>query len=121
MLVKFDHGYITSNVSNFSWFGVIYYIITISSNYCNHVTVLSLIKVNKNYCVFIIPTYTDGTPADGGKWFYTWLKEAATDFRYGASYLQGLQYCVVGLGNSLYGSNFCKVGLDNSMELAFVR
>ncbi|XP_067932054.1 S-adenosyl-L-methionine-dependent tRNA 4-demethylwyosine synthase TYW1-like [Watersipora subatra] len=66
-------------------------------------------QVNKNYCVFVIPTYTDGFPANDCKWFYTWLGEAATDFRYGSSYLQGLQYCVVGLGNSLYGSNFCKV------------
>lgn len=56
-----------------------------------------------------MPTYTDGTPPESAEWFYSWLKDAVNDFRYGTSYLQGLQYCVVGLGNSLYGSNYCKV------------
>lgn len=59
--------------------------------------------------MFIVPTYTDGKPHDRCAWFFTWLKDAVSDFRYGAAYLQDMEYCVVGLGNSLYGSNFCKV------------
>ena len=32
--------------------------------------------------VLIISTYTEGTPPESAKWFYTWLEESAKDFRY---------------------------------------
>ena len=36
-----------------------------------------------NAClVLIISTYTEGTPPEAAKWFYTWLEESAKDFRY---------------------------------------
>ncbi|KAF6037146.1 TYW1 [Bugula neritina] len=75
-------------------------------------------QVNKNFCVFILPTYTDGSPPAASQWFFSWLKDAASDFRYGADYFQGLEYCIVGLGNSLYGSNYCKVAKETDEWLA---
>lgn len=60
-------------------------------------------------CVFIISTYTDGTPPDDAKWFYQWLEEASNDFRVGKSILQGMSYAVFGCGNSLYEENYNKV------------
>lgn len=54
-------------------------------------------------------TYTDGQPTDGAEWFYKWLKETAVDFRVQKTLLSGLNYCVLGLGNSLYADRFNKV------------
>ena len=58
----------------------------------------------------IVATYTDGTPPDDAAWFHKWLHEGASDFRVSKSLLDGLEYAVVGLGNSLYKDNFCQVG-----------
>ncbi|XP_046841119.1 S-adenosyl-L-methionine-dependent tRNA 4-demethylwyosine synthase TYW1-like [Xenia sp. Carnegie-2017] len=63
-------------------------------------------------CIFIMATYTDGQPTDGAEWFYKWLKETAVDFRVQKTLLSGLNYCVLGLGNSLYADHFNKVGKD---------
>ena len=57
-------------------------------------------------CVFIISTYTDGLPPDSARWFCQWLDEASNDFRVQKSLLQGIQYTVFGLGNSLYEERF---------------
>ena len=57
-------------------------------------------------CVFILATYTDGQPPEGSAWFYKWLRETAVDFRVQKSLLHGLNYCVLGLGNSLYQDHF---------------
>lgn len=59
--------------------------------------------------VFIIATYTDGTPPECAQWFCKWLEESSTDFRVSKSLLKDMSYCVIGLGNSLYKENFCKV------------
>lgn len=64
-----------------------------------------------NAClVLIISTYTEGTPPEAAKWFYTWLEESAKDFRVQHSMLKGLKYAVFGLGNSLYSDHYNVVG-----------
>ena len=62
-------------------------------------------------CVFILATYTDGEPTDDASWFYKWLRETAFDFRVQKSMLLGLNYCVLGLGNSLYEDHFNSVSM----------
>lgn len=51
-------------------------------------------------------TYTDGTPTENAGWFYKWLEETSTDFRYGKTYLKGMRYAVFGLGNSVYVGHY---------------
>ncbi|CAB4044587.1 S-adenosyl-L-methionine-dependent tRNA 4-demethylwyosine synthase-like, partial [Paramuricea clavata] len=62
-------------------------------------------------CIFILATYTDGQPTEGTGWFYKWLRETAVDFRVQKSLLLGLNYCVLGLGNSLYEDYFNTVSI----------
>lgn len=61
-------------------------------------------------CLFIVSTYTDGQPPENVAWFYKWLSETADDFRVQKTLLNGMQYAVVGLGNSLYKDHFNVVG-----------
>ncbi|WAR02429.1 TYW1-like protein [Mya arenaria] len=61
-------------------------------------------------CVFIVSTYTDGTPPESAAWFCKWLEEASTDFRMEKTLLRNMQYCVFGLGNSLYSDHYNTVG-----------
>ncbi|XP_060595141.1 S-adenosyl-L-methionine-dependent tRNA 4-demethylwyosine synthase TYW1-like, partial [Ruditapes philippinarum] len=61
-------------------------------------------------CVFIVSTYTDGTPTESAAWFCKWLEETSTDFRVEKTLLHNLQYCVFGLGNSLYSDHYNVVG-----------
>ncbi|XP_010783878.1 S-adenosyl-L-methionine-dependent tRNA 4-demethylwyosine synthase-like, partial [Notothenia coriiceps] len=63
-------------------------------------------------CVFLVATYTDGTPTVNAEWFCKWLEEASTDFRYGKTYLKGLRYAVFGLGNSFYVGHYNTVGTN---------
>lgn len=63
-------------------------------------------------CVFLLSTYTDGTPPENASWFCQWLREAKDDFRVHKSLLSGLHYSVFGLGNSLYGDNYNKAAKD---------
>ncbi|XP_006859908.1 PREDICTED: tRNA wybutosine-synthesizing protein 1 homolog [Chrysochloris asiatica] len=65
---------------------------------------------SKTVCAFLVATYTDGQPPESAEWFCRWLEEAASDFRFGRTYLKGLRYAVFGLGNSAYTSHFNKVG-----------
>ncbi|KAK5869127.1 hypothetical protein PBY51_010082 [Eleginops maclovinus] len=65
---------------------------------------------NMSVCVFLVATYTDGTPTENAEWFCKWLEEASTDFRYGKTYLKGLRYAVFGLGNSVYVGHYNTVG-----------
>lgn len=67
---------------------------------------------NKSVCVFLVATYTDGTPTENAEWFCKWLEEASTDFRYGKTYLKGLRYAVFGLGNSVYVGHYNTVRRD---------
>ncbi|XP_029805318.1 S-adenosyl-L-methionine-dependent tRNA 4-demethylwyosine synthase isoform X2 [Suricata suricatta] len=64
---------------------------------------------SKNICAFLVATYTDGRPTESAEWFCKWLEEAASDFRFGKTYLKGMGYAVFGLGNSAYASHFNKV------------
>uniref|UniRef100_A0A8C3W6S2 S-adenosyl-L-methionine-dependent tRNA 4-demethylwyosine synthase TYW1 n=1 Tax=Catagonus wagneri TaxID=51154 RepID=A0A8C3W6S2_9CETA len=65
---------------------------------------------SKNVCAFLLATYTDGRPTESAEWFCKWLEEAASDFRFGKTYLKGMRYAVFGLGNSAYAHHFNKVG-----------
>ncbi|KAI4880574.1 hypothetical protein NFI96_018128 [Prochilodus magdalenae] len=65
---------------------------------------------NKMICVFLVATYTDGTPTENAEWFCKWLEEASNDFRYGKTYLKGMRYAVFGLGNSEYVGHYNTVG-----------
>ncbi|XP_068010528.1 S-adenosyl-L-methionine-dependent tRNA 4-demethylwyosine synthase TYW1-like isoform X2 [Melanerpes formicivorus] len=65
---------------------------------------------SRNICVFLVATYTDGQPTESAAWFCKWLEEAASDFRYGKTYLKGLSYAVFGLGNSVYVDHYNTVG-----------
>uniref|UniRef100_A0A8D0GAY8 S-adenosyl-L-methionine-dependent tRNA 4-demethylwyosine synthase TYW1 n=1 Tax=Sphenodon punctatus TaxID=8508 RepID=A0A8D0GAY8_SPHPU len=65
---------------------------------------------SKNICVFLVATYTDGLPTENAAWFCKWLEEAANDFRFGKTYLEGMRYAVFGLGNSLYVDHYNTVG-----------
>lgn len=67
---------------------------------------------NMSVCVFLVATYTDGTPTVNAEWFCKWLEEASTDFRYGKTYLKGLRYAVFGLGNSVYVGHYNTVGTN---------
>ena len=57
-------------------------------------------------CIIVISTYTEGTAPEGSEWFYKWLEDVAQDFRVTKAALNGLNFSVVGLGNSLYEDNF---------------
>eukprot|EP00731_Ephydatia_muelleri_P023224 Em0015g807a len=67
-------------------------------------------KSSCSICVFIISTYTDGSPPESANWFCQWLSDTACDFRVPKTFLSGLHYTVFGLGDSLYGENYNKVG-----------
>ena len=62
--------------------------------------------------VFLLSTYTDGTPPESAAWFCQWLREAKDDFRVHKSLLSGLHYAAFGLGDSLYGENYNKAVKD---------
>lgn len=77
----------------------------------------------KKFVVFIVSTYTDGTPPDDGRVFYELLEDMSTDHRVPKSYLEGtfvvkcaypkdIRFAVFGCGNSLYGKNFNKFARD---------
>lgn len=67
-------------------------------------------KSTCSICVFIISTYTDGSPPEPASWFCQWLSDTACDFRVPKTFLSGLHYTVFGLGDSQYGENYNKVG-----------
>lgn len=64
--------------------------------------------------VFIISTYTAGKAPDGCSWFFSWMEEAASDFRVSKSHLEKINYCVLGVGNSIYKDYFCSVSISHS-------
>ena len=61
--------------------------------------------------IFIVSTFTDGRPPEGVEWFCDWVWDASNDFRVQKALLKEMQFCVFGLGNSLYQDNFNKVGV----------
>ena len=66
----------------------------------------------KSLIVFILATYTDGSPTENAKFFLTWLRESVQDFRVTHGFLKNIKYTVFGLGNSIYENQFNKVALD---------
>ena len=62
--------------------------------------------------IVIISTYTEGSPPESARWFYTWLSDMAGDFRVSHNMLSGLKHAVFGLGNSLYSDHYNTVGRD---------
>jgi len=66
----------------------------------------------KTILVVIISTYTEGSPPDSAKWFYTWLSDMAGDFRVSHNLLSGVRHAAFGLGNSLYSDHFNTVARD---------
>ena len=70
------------------------------------------IKTQSRFLIVIISTYTEGTPPESAKWFYTWLSDMAGDFRVSHNLLSGLEHSVFGLGNSLYSDHYNSVGKD---------
>ena len=56
--------------------------------------------------VFVLATYTEGTPTESAKWFYQWLEDVRYDFRVSKTALAKMNYAVFGLGHSEYQENF---------------
>ena len=75
-------------------------------------------EMKKSVFVVIISTYTEGTPPDSAKWFYTWLSDMAGDFRVSHNMLQGMRHTVFGLGDSLYTDHYNTVARDVDTYLA---
>jgi len=67
---------------------------------------------NNSICVFIISTYTEGTPPESAEWFCKYLEEAGDDCRVQKSMLKGLNYTVFALGNSIYEDHYNTVGIN---------
>ena len=68
--------------------------------------------------IVLISTYTEGSPPDSARWFYSWLSDTAGDFRVSHNYLSHLQHAVFGLGNSLYAQHFNTVARDTDSFLS---
>jgi len=56
----------------------------------------------KSVCVFLVSTFTEGTPPDSCKWLWQFIKDSCDDFRVSKTLLKGMNYTVFGLGNSIY-------------------
>lgn len=80
------------------------------------------------FCIFLLATYTGGSPTEDAVWFMEWLEDAYFDFRVSRDALSKLSYAVVGLGHSDYAENynkvakvvnyrFCKMGAFKCMPL----
>jgi tRNA wybutosine-synthesizing protein 1 len=68
--------------------------------------------------LFVISTYTDGSPPDSCLPFYTWLEDFTNDFRVTKTHYQQVKYAVFGIGNSIYGKQFNTVAknIDNMVK-----
>eukprot|EP01127_Copromyxa_protea_P005461 TRINITY_DN15390_c0_g1_i1.p1 TRINITY_DN15390_c0_g1~~TRINITY_DN15390_c0_g1_i1.p1 ORF type:complete len:687 (-),score=176.60 TRINITY_DN15390_c0_g1_i1:106-2127(-) len=66
----------------------------------------------KKFVVFIVSTYTDGTPPDDGKAFYELLQDMSQDHRVPKTFLEDVKYAIFGCGNKLYVNNFNKFARD---------
>jgi len=64
---------------------------------------------NEPISIFIVPTYTDGTPNEETQGFYNWLEDVANDFRVTKVFLENIKYAVFGLGDNSYGENYCVI------------
>ena len=68
--------------------------------------------------IVLISTYTEGSPPESARWFYSWLSDTAGDFRVSHNYLSRLQHAVFGLGNSLYTGHYNTVARDTDSFLS---
>ena len=57
--------------------------------------------------IILISTYSDGSYPSDASWFGKWLDEAANDFRMQKYAFDGLNFAILGLGDSAYGDHFC--------------
>ncbi|KAG8263470.1 S-adenosyl-L-methionine-dependent tRNA 4-demethylwyosine synthase [Homalodisca vitripennis] len=64
----------------------------------------------ENVVLLLLPTHSEGTPPPTAAWFYKWLGESASDFRYDKTSFKNLHYAVFGLGNSSYREHYNVVG-----------
>jgi len=62
--------------------------------------------------LFIISTYSEGTPPEDAQWFHKWLSESSNDFRVSKTLLNGMKYAVFGLGHSLYSDFYITPAKD---------
>ena len=60
--------------------------------------------------IFIVSTYTGGTPPTSAEWACQWLKDTVDDCRVQKSLLSNVYYGVFGVGNSLYKDDYNVVG-----------
>ncbi|KAJ3185187.1 S-adenosyl-L-methionine-dependent tRNA 4-demethylwyosine synthase [Geranomyces variabilis] len=63
----------------------------------------------KSPVIFMLSTYSGGTPTEDAAWFYTWLEDSRFDHRVESTAMRNLRFAVFGLGDSVYGDDFCTV------------
>ena len=63
----------------------------------------------QSICLFIIPTYTGGTPTDDASWFWQWLEDTYFDFRVSRDSFGKMKFAILGLGHSEYLENYNKI------------
>lgn len=68
--------------------------------------------------LFLMPTWTGGSPPASGKLLCDHVRDLATDFRVSKDTLSKLRYAVFGLGCREYGRNFCRAALDLDEQIA---
>lgn len=80
-----------------------------------------LLPQEKGLCIFVFPTYEDGTPPPSASWFYQWLVDTSNDFRVDQGLLSPLKFAVLGLGDSTYDANFLTVAKNIEESLLRLR
>lgn len=64
----------------------------------------------KSPILFILSTYSEGTPTADAEWFFKWLEDTRYDFRVSKTCFGNLPFAVFGLGDSVYAPEyFCTV------------
>ncbi|KAJ3014650.1 S-adenosyl-L-methionine-dependent tRNA 4-demethylwyosine synthase [Thoreauomyces humboldtii] len=74
----------------------------------------------KSPVIFILSTYSEGTPTDDAAWFYSWLEDVRFDHRVEKECMKGLRFAVFGLGDSVYEENYCTVAKRVDEYVAFL-
>lgn len=58
--------------------------------------------------LFVLSTWSEGSPVESSRRFFDWLNDVAYDFRWDKNHLERVSYSVFGLGGAVYGEYFCK-------------